>query len=55
MYLGGERVTNLGLFKHQIRERYVHKRTKKEIYINIPTGLSKVGHQFGAFHAPMPY
>jgi len=53
--LGEERVTNFGLFKHQIRERYVHKHTKKAIYINIPTGSSKVGHRFGALHAPLPH
>ena len=51
----GGRVTNLGLFKHQIIERYVHKHTKKAIYINIHVGSSKVGHRFGALHAMVPH
>ena len=36
-------------------EKDIHKRTKKAIYINIPAGSSKVGHQFGALHAPVPH
>ena len=36
-------------------EKDIHKHTKKAIYINIPTGSSKVGHRFGALHAPLPH
>ena len=36
-------------------EKEINKRTKKAIYINIPASSSKVGHRFGALHAPMPH